>query len=144
MSNWVSKLGGSGAQAVHACMPATPPMHTHSHVAPAVHTPWLLCPCMPPHACTHACGSAYGHALHTPTLPQQAHLHAHPPIHPCAPLACPSVPPCMQICPAHEASFALGFLFFFFLLYFSDQYGEKEFIPYSGEAPKFWLFLIFF
>src|SRR5882724_7907771 len=64
MSNWVSKLRGSGA--------------------PTMHTPQLLFPCMPPHAhthpthaCLHACSSAYGHALHTPTLPQQAHPHAH-------------------------------------------------------------------
>jgi len=133
MSNWVSKLRGSGA--------------------PAVHTSQLLCPCMPPHSwthtppmpCPHACSSAYGHALYTPTLPQQAHPHAHSPIHfHMPPHAHPSVPPCMHIHLAHEASFGHWFSFFFFLLYLSDEYGEKESISYSGEATRFWLFLFIF
>src|SRR5882724_9738315 len=86
MSNWVSKLGGSGAQAVHACMPATPPMHTHNH-APAVHTPWLLHPCMLPHACTHT-PPRHAHMpvalpMATPsTHPHCPSKHAHMPIHP--------------------------------------------------------------
>src|SRR5882724_5516647 len=109
----------------HAHPPATLPMHAAS--------------------CPHACSSAYGHALHTPTLPQQAHLHPHPPIHPHAPHAHPSVPPCMQIHLAHEASFALGFIFFFFLLYFNDEYGEKENLYLIVEKPQnFGYFFKFF
>src|SRR5882724_12770768 len=67
MSNWVSKLRGSGA--------------------PAVHTPQLLCPCMPPHAHTHAPTLHARMPVALPmampsTHPHCPSKHIHMPIHP--------------------------------------------------------------
>src|SRR5882724_3822182 len=78
MSNWVSKLGGSGAPAMHTpqllclcmwphdCMPVALPMampSTHPHY-PSKHTCMLIHPSihmhhMPTHLYPHACRSAW-------------------------------------------------------------------------------------
>src|SRR5882724_3880438 len=67
MSNWVSKLRGSGA--------------------PAVHTPQLLWPCMSPHAHTHAppmhsCMPAALPMAMPSSHPHCPSKHTHMPIHP--------------------------------------------------------------
>src|SRR5882724_7922256 len=68
MSNWVSKLGDSGA--------------------PAMHTPWLLHPCMLPHARTHAPPMHYHMPVALPMSTPSTHPH------------CPSKHACMPIHPS--------------------------------------------
>jgi len=112
----------------------------------AMHTPQLLCPWMPPHAlhtcpthgCPHACSSTYGHALY-----QQAHLHAHPPfihMHTCPPICTPM----HADLPSTWGLFCTWFSFFLLSSSTSDEYGEKEFISYSGESHKILAIFFFF